>query len=255
MAVVETLLHEVRRLQSQVQSIGDGTSLDILQRNTVSADRLYERILKERDSAGEAAPPWETSCKSFVEVVCILHDTMDVLFDRVKQTTLRNDELAKNFAEVTQTLEELQRKHAMLEEIEQKLVVGQITFEIHELVLDVVLKGIGSREDLAIFTIGTMEKAIKKKDNYSDVFTEAERQEVTKRWNTLKSSIGWEGRHFRYIGELKRLRLDTAHPKMDAETTRKALDQLSRSKRLTIQMKNMCEEFLRMIERISELKV
>ena len=159
MAVVETLLHEVRRLQSQVQSIGDGTSLDILQRNTVSADRLYERILKERDSAGEAAPPWETSCKSFVEVVCILHDTMDVLFDRVKQTTLRNDELAKNFAEVTQTLEELQRKHAMLEEIEQKLVVGQITFEIHELVLDVVLKGIGSREDLAIFTIGTMEKA------------------------------------------------------------------------------------------------
>ena len=148
MAVVETLLHEVRRLQSEVQSIGDGP-LDILRHKTVNTKRLYDRILKERDS--EAAPSWETSCESFVEVVCVLYDTLDVLYDKVKQTALRNDELTKNFEEVTKNLQELREKHAILEEIEQKLVVGQIAFEMDEVVLNVVLKGIGSREDLAIF--------------------------------------------------------------------------------------------------------
>ena len=251
MAVVETLLHEVRRLQSEVQSNGDGPSLDTLHRNAVNAKRLY---LKERDS--EVAPSWETSCKSFVEVVCVLYDMVDVLYAKVKQTVLRNDELTKKLEEVTKDLQELRRKHAMLGEIEQKLVVGQIAFEMDKVILDVVLKGIGSREDLAIFNISAMEKAIEKKGNYSDVFkSEDERRKVEMRWNTLKSSIGWEGRHFRYIGQLKRLRLDSAHPEMDAETIRKALAQLHRSKTLTTQMRDVCEEFLGMIERIPKLKL
>ena len=89
-----------------------------------------------------------------------------------------------------------------------KLVVGQIAFEVDQVVLDVVLKDIGSCEELAIFTISTMERAIKKKDNYLDVFkSEAERQEVEKHWNILKSGVAWKGRHFRYIRELKNLRL------------------------------------------------
>ena len=261
MAVVETLLHEVCRLQSEVQSIGDGPSLDILHHKAVNTKKLYDRILKERES--EAAPSWETSCKSFVEVVCVLYDTVDVLYDKVKQTALRNDELTKNFEEVTKNfeevtknLQELRRKHAMLEETEQKLVVGQIAFEMDEVVLNFVLKGIGSREDLAIFNISAMEKAIGNKDNYSDVFkSETERRKVEMRWNTLKSRIRWEGRHFRYFKKLKRLRLDSAHPKMDAETIRKALDQLYRSRSLTEQMKDVCEEFLRMIEAIPQLEV
>ena len=261
--LVETLLHEARQLQSQVQSIGDNPSLDILQRKTVSTERLYERILKEHDSASDATPSWETSCKSFVEVVCALYDTVDVLIDKLKQTNdeltkvkQTNDELTKKLAEVTKTLQELRRKHAMLEEIEQKLVVGQIAFEIDKLVLEVVLKGIGSRQGLGIFNIGAMEKAIKKKDNYSDAFkSEAERQKVAMRWNTLKSNIRWEGRHYRYIRELKDLRLNNAHPKMDAETMRKALAQLHRSENITTEMMDMCEEFLIMMEIIPELEV
>ena len=180
--------------------------------------------------------------------MCGLHDAVDVLINKVKQTALRNDELASKLAE-------LQSKHTKLEESERKLVVGQIAFEVDQVVLDVVLKGIGSPEELAIFTISAMERAIKKKDNYLDAFrSEAERQEVEKRWNVLKSKLGWKGRHFRYIRELKNLRLSSAHPKLDIEATRKALAQLHRTKCLTAQTKDTCEEFLGMIERIPELK-
>lgn len=242
---IETLREEVRRLQSQVQIIGENPSLDILQGNTVDTERLYERILEECD--GEEASFWETNCEVLVEVVCSLHDAVDVLINKVKQTALKNDELDSKLAE-------LQTKHAKLEENERRLVVGQIAFEVDQVVLDSVLKGIGSPEELAIFTISAMERAIKKRDNYSDAFrSEAERQEVEKRWNALKSKLGWNGRHFRYIRELKNLRLSSAHPKLDIEATRKALAQLYRTKCLSAPTKETCEEFLAMIERIPKL--
>ena len=243
---IERLRDEVRRLQSQVQVIGENPSLDILQGSTIDTEKLYETLLEECDS--DEASFWETNCEILVEVVCGLREAVDTLINKVKQTESRNDELASKLAE-------LQSKHTRLEESERKLVVGQIAFEVDQVVLDVVLKDIGSCEELAIFTISTMERAIKKKDNYLDVFkSEAERQEVEKRWNILKSKVGWKGRHFRYIRELKTLRLSSAHPKLDIEATRKALAQLYRTKSVTIQTKDTCEEFLGMIERIPELK-
>jgi hypothetical protein len=148
-------------------------------------------------------------------------------------------------------LDDLKRRCNRLEKIEQKLIIGQIAFELDEAVLLYVFKGIGNHKKLSVYTIHHMENAIEKEKQFTDTFSsEKERKAAEERWDKLKTHIGWQNKHYRDLDFLKDFRpsLSSAHPHI----TDKQLHDAIAGFRHDLHLKGVCEEFFEMIKKIEQ---
>ena len=133
-----------------------------------------------------------------------------------------------NKSELRKKVDSLEQKISSLEEAatsnKEKLVLGQIAFvvdqSIPKLVLDPVL-GI----DHDIIRIKDMESALNGDEDEPDIFEEEEQRiDCRKRWEELKTELGWSGKVFRYIKVLKEVRVTVAHPTIDGDIVRSAMN-------------------------------
>ena len=184
---------------------------------------------------------WETDGEILFQAIVSCSDLVKTAIERI-------DILEKENSHFKEQLKQLNEKCRLLENSGLKLMAGQLAFEIEQGVVSKILPGISPNKH--VNTIYEMEKAIKGKPNFADIFdTEDARKKAEISWNTLKHRLGWTGRHYRFIQELKQLRLPIAHPNFDPKTIRESLE----SGALQISDRQLFAEFLKIYDQLSSV--
>ena len=149
----------------------------------------------------------------------------ELVEDIIKKAEVENQQLKKDLVEMRKEVENMKARITRMEKEHLNLMAGQLGFEIDRAVVNQVLHGIIEPHQHAIYNISQMEKAIEGHRNYTNVFSKAEDQrKAGMMWDRVKRELGWTEKHFRYIAEIKQLRLSAAHPDFDPKTVRKALE-------------------------------
>lgn len=189
---------------------------------------------------------WQDAASDLINTVCNLRGVTRNLIKRVTKLEQRDGELTQTKKE----LEDLKRKSDRLEKTKQKLIIGQIAFELNEAVLLYVFKGIGDHKKLSIYTIHHLESAIEKEKRFADTFSsDKERKTAEERWDKLKTHIGWQNKHYRDYDFLKGLCLSSAHPHIPDKQLQDAITGFCHDPHL----KGVCEEFFEMIKKIRQI--
>ena len=164
-----------------------------------------------------------------------------------EQTGIQQDEISS----LNERVEELNEKVKKLEGSKQKLLLGQLAFDVDQALVDMVFKDIDCDTGRAqIYHIYQMEKAIKGKCPYTSLFQKHERARIRKKWNDLQAKLGWEERHYIGLTNLKDLRFGEGHPK--EYTTEEMKDAIQNASRTEIEME-VSQEFMKMLENIKLL--
>ena len=213
--------------------------------------------LKKKLSVAEQQVVGKESKNFCQELSCML-SKLDELITRLtkicnkKMTRLeerdktQQDEIS-SLRERVKALEESKQKW---EGSQQKLLLGQLACEVDEALVNKVFKDSGCGTGTAdIYHIYQMEKAIKGKHPYTSVFQEHQRECIRQKWNDLQARLGWKGRHYIGLQNLKELRFGDAHPVYSTETMNDAIKKASRS----ANEKKICQEFMKMLEDIKLL--
>lgn len=188
------------------------------------------------------------NCNEVKQEVHALKENISSLKSAFDDLNLRVSKLTKENSELKAAMEELKSKLEKLETSQQNLIVGQIAFQIEKAVLKYVMKGIDEPKKRAIYNINNLEKAIENNKRFADAFSKEERHKASCEWEMLKSQIGWEDKHYRHLKRLKDFRVDIAHPTDISEMELKeAISKVCSQDRF---LKNICEEFLSMLEKI-----
>ena len=197
---------------------------------------LHEEIQSKISQSDDFSP--------FIDTMCELKDLMEILKARVERIETENKKLKRK-------VEDLEKALQHLEEIQSTLVAGQVAFEVDKAVLKCVMEAIErpDYEDLHIFNIFNMEKAIRREDNYKDIFTEEECKKADSHWEMLKQKIGWKGFHYRCLGKLKDSRTQMAHPHVDI----KKMEQHLSKAHLSTEEKRSCTELLKVLKKLKQL--
>lgn len=191
-------------------------------------DNVLDRLLVEMEEEYAEHPQyWETGAVSLFEAVCECRSLLKVAFVKIDVLVKENGEIRANFERKQELMEaKLKSMEAKLKSMEASkfaLMLGQIAYDIDKRVTSKVLDGLVSPEKY-VPTVRDMEAAIKGHD-HEDVFDEKEEERITakKRWNFLKTKIGWSGNINRFLGQLKFHRVGIAHPKVDVEYIKQIL--------------------------------
>ena len=136
------------------------------------------------------------SCHGVIRVVQIGQEKCQAL----KKERLKMKEKMKELEEKIRPFDEiLGNKHNQM--------MGQFGLQLESAVMARVLDGLVD-PDTYVGTITAMEKAIRGKPDYVDIFKTTEGQKTAEsRWKNLKTELRWTGRHLRYIQELKEYNL------------------------------------------------
>ena len=109
------------------------------------------------------------------------------------------------------------------------------------------MDGIDDPMKRGVYTVQQLEKAIRKKSRYEDVFhSEEERLSAEKQWNSLKLHIGWQASHYR---DLSVLNIEEAGPEVSCRQLQQAIDKAVFSPE-DEHLKQMCVKFLEMLQKI-----
>ena len=145
----------------------------------------------------------------------LVQQHIELIESIVKRLEEGDKKVTDEYALLREKVAKLEERVKELEADRCMLMACQLAFEIHKAVINRVLLP-NWKTQHCIYTIYQMEKALKGKGNYADVFKNVtQREAAKKRWEELKVGLKWESRHSRYIDELKGLRLSAAHPKFD----------------------------------------
>ena len=149
------------------------------------------------DSEDDTSGPWQSDEKVLFEAMATQAAILVSLEEKIEG-------LEKDNADKKRKLKKFSEECKKMGEVVLKREVGQFAFQMNRLIVDKVLNElIDSNEYVA--TISDMEKAIKGKPYYGEVFkTERNRESAERAWMKLKQELRWTGRHFRYLQQLKR---------------------------------------------------
>ena len=209
--------------------------------------------LKKKLSAAEQQVDGNES-KNFCQELSSMLSKLDELITRLAEVCNKKmTHLEERDKTQQDEISSLRERVKILEGSEQKLLLGQLAFEVDKAVVDKVFKdsdcGTGTAEEHYINYIKDMEKAIKGEHPYVSVFQEHQRECIRQKWIELQDRLGWKERHYRGLKNLKRLRLREAHPQFSTEKMKDAIKEASRSE----QEKKLCQEFMKMLEDIKLL--
>ena len=134
------------------------------------------------------------------------------------------EEISKHQIELKGLTENYQDFYDEREMERLQLKIGQVAYVVENAIVNEVLAGL-TNSNPHINSIVELEKAIKGKSNFVDVFnTNEDRECAGRRWKELKHNLKWSHSHHRYIIELKGNRIPIAHPTFDEHSLREALD-------------------------------
>ena len=214
----DEVLENLRILNEAINTARAGglSNFDDLTRIINTCSESFDKFHNEYSSGENYL--WESSPGVLFEAVDTWSATLMTLQKDYETSIKYNRELQKK-------VDSLEQKFSSLKEAatsnKEKLVLGQVAFDVDrsipKLVIDPVL-GICHN----ILRIKDMESALKGDE---DIFKEEEQKiDCQKRWEELKAELGWSDKVFRYMKGLKQSRLTVAHPTIDEDIVRSAVD-------------------------------
>lgn len=236
---VEDLNQIAKKLLSQLKTSGKIKHEDLIAlKQELDSKTLREEVLEESKDAMKSTNNTEilfSILSNFYELIIYLQRKVSSLSEDVK-------ELKEKLEEVTKELEALKGAH-------NKLILGQLAFEVEKAIInEVFMNIIDSPEEHFIDTIADMQNTLEKQANFADVFTNDSIREIAaEKWEGLKKTLHWKDYHFRCISHLKRNRVPVAHPKFEVSAVRKAINDDKAG-----QHKSACTELLKMLEKLTE---
>lgn len=227
---------ESKRLLSMSLNKGDEYPLDIARQVLVDSTTLSQHVSNEMEQRHDAI-----CCGYLIETVNNLRSVVGNLAASISELLGENDELEGE-------VKRLRKRICTLEFNEQTLIVGQIAFKVEKDILSYVMEGIAEPTIFSIYTIRDMEKGIEQEKRFEDAFnSDNERSTASKRWIHLKSVIGWKNKHYRDIRTLKSTRVDIAHPEINHEQFREAIEKVCCQDK---HLQDVSYEFLKMLTEI-----
>lgn len=206
---------------------------------------LLSALLRECEEGNEF---WQTDCEYLFETVISYKDLVHELIDIMERLQHNLSCTESELKRLKITCETLETKVKKLECDRLKLMACQLAFEIHQAIIHKILSGIINIEEKQINTIGEMEKAIAGSKGCEDVFDkDSDRDMANTRWLTLQRDLQWKKVHYRYLQNLKRLRVNIAHPEFDPQAI---TDALSKGTLEGIQDLKLYKECLQMYKKL-----
>ena len=213
----DEVLENLRILNEGINAAGaDGLSnSDDLTRIINTCSESFEKFHNEYSSGENYL--WESS-------PCVLFEAVDTWSATLMTLQKDYETSIKDNRELQKKVDSLEQKFSSLKEAatsnKDKLVLGQVAFDVDrsipKLVIDPVL-GICHN----ILRIKDMDSALKGDE---DIFKEEQKIDCQKRWEKLKAELGWSGKVFRYVKGLKQSRITVAHPTIDEDIVRSAVN-------------------------------
>ena len=237
-------------VQQQIKKLRTSLDQEKYPASTITTlETLLEKLTEELDDNGENEAVQNAQlqdyCQELVSTLSELKEATNELVSLLNNAEAEKQELRQDIQRLENKMLCLEKKVKMLEKMEQNLLLGQLAFVVDRALLDKVLKDSGCRpaNELYIYSIQDMEKAINGKQHYKGVFEETERTCVEEHWRELQNTLHWEGKHYRCLKYLKSTRRADAHPDSDLDRMKDAIQ-----KQPDEEMKGVCLELLTMVE-------
>ena len=167
------------------------------------------------------------NCEVLFEIFVDYIEILDTKIQDLEDQTLDIKQQVQQLDDRLKLLEDRFKKPKEEHEEERMTsMVGQLAHEIDKEVLHHVLSDLIDVNEKHVYGISNMEKAIKGKRNYNDILEhEDDRLRARKKWDDLKTDLGWEGKHFRYLKYLRQFCLrDDPQADFDPEVIKQALE-------------------------------
>ena len=200
---------------------------------------IYEDLLNETGHEG-----WEGTSMILIDTLCELRQLTSDLIIRVNEQVPVIEDLQTKVSS-------LEERVTKLEGDQEKLIAGQLAFMVEkELLVRVFADSkCPSPDDLMLYSIKSMEKAIKRKDPYNTTFTDEQCKQVSENWKKLKDQLGWRSDHYVGVRELKEQRLKIAHPDKSISEIKTTLPKVP----LSSKVKQVCTDFIRFIDQLKKM--
>ena len=196
--------------------------------DTLNSDSIKEVIAFDEDLSKFRAdldqerfsekPTWENAREEMYEILFEAKLFANRAFKKIFSLKADNSSLKREVEslqaqvkKLDKTVDTLSIKINISDTHEEKLLLGQVAYDIENYVAKIVLDPLVGPKHY-ITSINKMQSAIKGDDNYADLFPEATRREAEKNWKDLQEQIKWNLDLFRFMGTLKKDRISSAHP-------------------------------------------
>ena len=246
-SLIEKLRRNLHLMKSQVDS---GTEIPRTIKEVEDSCDNSLTILDELAAEFEDNTQfWETKCEVLFEILIEARDLVSTASEKIVPLGEANFRLK----DVIQLQDKIKKLEVIINDLRQdmeerkiqnqKLVLGQVAFNIDKFVSKRVLDKLVA-PDHFIGSIMEMELAIEGHRSYADVFqNEKERKIVEQEWESLQKKLNWSPKLFRYMQDLKKDRLDIAHPPVDKESILAAMENVpQKHKLLFLQLFTIHEE-------------
>lgn len=209
----------------------------------LSSSDLKERIMEECAET----ETWETTCEVLLSTLSDCVELLGQLVQEALKFKNESKDLKKKVEDLTKDVEELKKVKKKAELTSNRLMVGQIAFEVEKAIVKHVLEEvIGPPWKSFIKSISNMQQALNRERNFSDILSDDLKcKEAGQRWKDLQKELGWEERHFRCIDFFKMGRYDDAHPTLDTNILKRAIKEHE-----NFQFKSECKELLNMLDKM-----
>ena len=219
---MKELREAFKRLRIQVDNSGTLNSGSI--KEVIAFDENLAKFRAELDQESLSdQPTWEIACEEMYEILCEAKLFANRAFENINSLKADNSSLKRQVEllqeqvkKLEETVETLNIKISKINTHEEKLILGQVAYDIEQYVAKIVLDPLVGPKHY-ISSIEKLQSAIKGDDNYADIFPEATRRKAEDNWKDLQEQIKWNLDLFRYMGTLKKGRISSAHPPVDKE--------------------------------------
>ena len=232
--MVDRLTELRKRVLACLQQLKEGTPVDII------VDEVERNLHDDLSIETNFETGWEANSMMLIDTLCELRQLTNDLIARVNDLEPLKTKVL--------LLEEKVRK---LEGDREKLIAGQLAFMVEKEVLAKVFANskCPSPDELMLYSIKSMEKAINCKYPYNTTFTDEQHKLVSENWKTLKEKLGWTADHYVGVRELKEQRLGTAHPDVLLSEIQKILLKVT----LSSKARKVCMDFVRFITELKKM--
>jgi predicted transcriptional regulator len=275
---IKELGRKARDIASELRSTG------ILNSDSyVNMQKLLKSDLRDKaDMEGAENPEvWKTNCEELLKTLTEYSKLMEQYHLSTDNSGLKQkvEELERKVEELKREVKELQAKLKGMEKTletsegnrEKKLehfgrelgdlkkalkgsdymMVGQLAHKVESKIVDHVLtEVIGPPKELYITSLTNLQQVLNREQNFTQPLQDDEKcEEAKKRWEELRTRIGWTEHHYRCIEFLKAYRIHHATAsELDITVLKTTIRECA-----TFPHRSECEELLSMLDKISQV--
>lgn len=253
---VERFAHHVERLKNKFANECSVNVDSLLEAHTevesdLRDDCVFVSLLAEGNDHGEYERWGAGDHETLYTYVLLYKELVLKLMDKLKRVEDQNSSIDSQMKQLSDRYKLLEQRVKRLEESRLKSMEVQLAFQIYQAIIHYVLSNTDPEQE-HICTIGDMEKALRGKSNFADIFnTEDDKQKAELKWEELKRELNWSGKHFRYLKKFEDFHMQLGDPGLLFES--QAIKHALENDTLEIQEKELFADCFRIFEKLSKL--